>query len=89
MDWDWVGLGWIGLGWIGSDWVGLGWGWVGWQENAENVSIPDSDRGRFFTPLRVRDLTENLSLNSKHIILKKNVSINRWPHLFIDGRIYK
>ena len=29
-------------------------------ENVENVSIPDSDRGRFFTPLRVRDLTKNL-----------------------------
>ena len=61
----WVGLGW---GWVG---VGLGWGWVGWQENVENVSIPDSDRGRFFTPLRVRDLTKNLSLNSKHTIFEE------------------
>ena len=51
--WGWVGLGWVGL-------VGVGLGWVGWQENVENVSIPDSDRARFFTPLRVRDLTKNL-----------------------------
>ena len=29
-------------------------------ENVENVSIPDSDRARFFTPLRVRDLNKNL-----------------------------
>ena len=40
-------------------------------ENVENVSIPDSDRGRFFTPLRVRDLTKNLSLNSKHTIFEE------------------
>ena len=29
-------------------------------ENVENVSMLDSDRARFFTPLRVRDLTKNL-----------------------------
>ena len=29
-------------------------------ENVENVSIPDSDRGHFFTPLRVRDPSKNL-----------------------------
>ena len=53
-----VGLG-FAWGWLGVG-LGLAWGWVGWQENVENVSIPDSDRGRFFTPLRVRDLTKNL-----------------------------
>ena len=41
------------------------------DENVEDVSIPDSDRARFFTPLRVRDLTKNLSLNSKHTIFEE------------------
>ena len=57
-------MGWVGLG-LGWGWVGLvlGWGWVGWQENVENVSIPDSDRGRLITPLRVRDQGKSLEFN--------------------------
>ena len=39
------------------------------RENTKNVSNADSDRGRFFTPLRVRDDSKFLNLHANNVIL--------------------
>ena len=57
--WSKMGFFWSKMGFVGPKFVFLVQN-VFFYENVENVSIPDSDRGRLFTPFRVRDLTKNL-----------------------------